>query len=155
MKLYLVQHGEACAKEENPERPLTEQGEQDVDSLAEFLRQADIQVDRIIHSGKLRARQTAERIAREIAPQLELETSGILNPNDNPKAFDWQSESWNKDTLIVGHLPFMAKLVSHLLIGDANRELAAYQPGSVVCLEHNNDKWRINWMFRPELFRTK
>jgi len=155
MKLYLVQHGEACAKEENPERPLTEHGEQDVDRLAELLRKADILVDRIIHSGKLRARQTAERIAREIAPRLELETSGIINPNDNPKAFDWQSESWNKDTLIVGHLPFMAKLVSHLLIGDANRELVAYQPGSVVCLEHNNEKWRINWMLRPELFRTK
>jgi phosphohistidine phosphatase len=75
-----------------------------------------------------------------------------MNPNDNPGAFDWQSESWDRDTLIVGHLPFMAGLVSHLLIGDAGRSLVAYRPGSIVCLEHVEDaKWQLNWMVRPEL----
>ena len=151
MKLYLVQHGEACGKEVDPERPLTEQGESDIDRLANFLKTAGIQVERVIHSGKLRAQQTAERLAKEIAPGVELETSGLMNPNDNPKAFDWQSESWDKDILIVGHLPFMAKLVSHLLIDDENRLLTAYQPGSIVCLEHNTTHWQINWMIRPEL----
>jgi len=152
MKLYLVQHGEACSKEMDPARPLTEQGEAAIDRLAAFLTQAGIRVDRVIHSGKLRARQTAECLAKALAPGMELETSGLINPNDNPKAFDWQSESWDKDTLIVGHLPFMAKLVSHLLIEDENRLITAYQPGSIVCLEQNNDAhWQINWMIRPEL----
>jgi phosphohistidine phosphatase len=31
MKLYLMQHGQAMAKEQDPERPLTQQGRQDVD----------------------------------------------------------------------------------------------------------------------------
>lgn len=154
MKLYLVQHGEACAKELDPERPLTEQGGVDVDRMAVFLNQAGIQVERVIHSGKLRAEQTAARLAQAIAPCVELEISGLLNPNDNPAAFDWQSESWNRDTLIVGHLPFMAKLVSHLLIDDTSRLIAAYQPGSVVCLEHIEDShWKLNWMVRPALLR--
>jgi phosphohistidine phosphatase len=154
MKLYLVQHGEVCAKEIDPERPLTEQGQADIDRLAVFLKAAGIQVERVIHSGKLRAQQTAERLAKKIAPGVELETSGLMNPNDNPKAFDWQSESWDRDILIVGHLPFMAKLVSHLLIDDENRLFTAYQPGSIVCLEHNNETlWQINWMIRPELLR--
>ena len=152
MKLYLVQHGEACAKEVDPDRPLTDQGKADIDKLAVFLKQAGIQVERVIHSGKLRAAQTAERMAKAIASGVELETSGLMNPNDNPKAFDWQSESWDRDTLIVSHLPFMAKLVSHLLIDDETRLLTAYQPGSIVCLEHNNEAhWQINWMIRPEL----
>jgi phosphohistidine phosphatase len=152
MKLYLVQHGEACAKEVDPDRPLTEQGQADIDRLAAFLKQAGIQVYRVIHSGKLRAQQTAERLAKAIAPGVELETSGLINPNDNPKAFDWQSESWDRDTLIVGHLPFMAKLVSHLVIDDETRLITAYQPGSIVCLEHDNHAdWQINWMIRPEL----
>lgn len=152
MKLYLVQHGEAYAKEADPERPLTEQGQSDVDRLAAFLKTAGIQVERVIHSGKLRAQQTAERLAKAFAPGVELETSGLMNPNDNPKAFDWQSESWDKDIMIVGHLPFMAKLVSHLLIDDENVLFTAYQPGSIVCLEHNNEAhWQINWMIRPEL----
>lgn len=152
MELYLVQHGEACAKEVNPERPLTDQGQADIDRLAAFLKQAGIQIDRVIHSEKLRAIQTAERLAAAIAPGVELEASGIINPNDNPKAFDWQSESWDRATLVVGHLPFMAKLVSHLVIEDENRLITAYQPGSIVCLELNsNAHWQINWMLRPEL----
>ena len=60
MKLYLVQHGEACAEDVDPERPLTAQGRADVERLAAFLQQAGIQVGRVIHSGKLRAEQTAE-----------------------------------------------------------------------------------------------
>lgn len=154
MKLFLVQHGEACTKEVSPERPLTDQGREDVDRLASFLKHAGIQVDRVIHSGKLRALQTAVRLADVIAPGVELETSGLINPNDNPKAFDWQSESWNKDTLIVGHLPFMAKLVSHLVFEDENRIIVAYQPGSVICLHYSSDsRWQIAWMIRPELLR--
>jgi phosphohistidine phosphatase len=154
MKLYLVQHGEACAKDVNPHRPLTDQGTADVDRLAAFLKRAGVRVERVIHSGKLRAAQTAERLANALAPGVELESSGIINPNDNPQAFDWQSGSWDRDTLVVGHLPFMAKLVSHLLIEDENRRITAWQPGSVVCLERSNDAhWQINWMIRPELLR--
>ena len=154
MKLYLLQHGEALTKEVHPDRPLTDQGKEDVDRIAAFLKQAGIQVDRVIHSGKLRAIQTAELLANAIAPGVELDTSGIINPNDNPKEFDWQNESQDRDTLVVGHLPFMAKLVSHLIIEDENRLITAYQPGSVVCLELNsNADWRMNWMIRPELLR--
>ena len=154
MKLYLVQHGEACAKDVDPERPLTDQGNADTDRLAVFLKQAGIQVERVIHSGKLRAAQTAEYLAKAIAPGVEPESSGIINPNDDPGAFDWQSDSWDRDTLVVGHLPFMAKLVSHLVIEEENRPIIAWQPGSIVCLERENSThWQINWMIRPELLR--
>ena len=154
MKLYLVQHGEACAKDVDPDRPLTDRGLADIDRLAEFLKQAGIRVERVLHSGKLRAAQTAEHLANTVAPGVELESSGIINPNDNPKAFDWQSDSWDRDTLVVGHLPFMAKLVSHLVVEDENRLITAYQPGSIVCLEREDGThWRVNWMIRPELLR--
>ena len=152
MKLYLVQHGDACAKEVDPERPLTEKGESNIERLAAFLKAAGIQVERVIHSGKLRAQQTATRLAEAMAPGIELEESGLINPNDNPKAFDWQSESWDQDTLVVGHLPFMGRLVSHLVAGDADMPLVAFRPGSVVCLERASDgNWLLHWMLRPGL----
>jgi len=152
MKLYLLQHGEACAKDIDPDRPLTDRGKADVDRLASFLKHADVSVERVIHSGKLRAVQTAERLAKAIAPGVELESSGIINPNDNPKAFDWQSDSWDRDTLVVGHLPFLAKLVSHLVVEDDCRAITAYRPGSIVCLQRENaTHWQIDWMIRPEL----
>ena len=154
MKLYLVQHGEACAKEVDSERPLTAQGRADVERLAVFLQRSGIRAERVIHSGKLRAAQTAELLAQAIASGVALESSGLLNPNDDPRAFDWQSDSWDRDTLIVGHLPFLTKLVSHLIVGDENKLIAAFQPGSVLCLEHaDGTRWAVDWMIRPELLR--
>ena len=152
MKLYLVQHGDACAKEVDPDRPLTDQGKADIERLAAFLKRAGIQVERVIHSGKLRAAQTAELLAHAIAAGVELESCSLINPNDNPRTLDWQSDSRDRDTLVVGHLPFMAKLVSHLLIEDENRHITAWQPGSIVCLQREDaGPWRVNWMIRPEL----
>jgi phosphohistidine phosphatase len=153
MKLYLVQHGEACAKEMDPERPLTEQGRADIERLAAFLGQAGIRVERVMHSGKLRALQSAERLAEAVAPGVKPETHDGLDPNDDPRAFDWQGASAGRDMLVAGHLPFMARLVSYLLVGDENRLITAYQPGSVACLEYVDGGWTINWMVRPELLR--
>lgn len=153
MKLYLIQHGDALSKEVDPERPLSDQGKADVEQLAEFLSQAGVKAERVLHSGKLRAQQTAEALAAAISSGLELEVSGLMNPSDNPKAFDWQSASWDRDTLIVGHLPFMSRLASHLLTEDEERLSVAFQPGSILCLEHNGTHWQINWMIRPELIR--
>ena len=139
MRLLLVQHGEACAKEIDPDRPLTDRGKDPV-------------WRRFRSSGKLRARQTAARLAEAIAPGVVLETSGLIHPNDNPRAFDWQSGSWDRDTLVVGHLPFLARLVSHLLIGDEDRTITAFEPGTVACLElGEGSQWRLVWMIRPEL----
>jgi len=152
MKLYLVQHGEACNKAENPDRPLTNKGQRDVENIAAFLKNSAIKPERIIHSGKLRAQQTAECLANVLAPNIELESSGIINPNDDPKAFSWQDDSWDHDTLVVGHLPFLSKLVSLLLIENEINSLVSFQPGSVICLNCDEDKnWKIEWMIRPEL----
>lgn len=152
MKLYLVQHGEACSEEENPSRPLTDKGTTDVAKIAKFLKQAKIRFERLIHSGKLRARQTAESIANILEANVELESSGIINPNDDPKAFAWQDDSWDKDTLVVGHLPFLSRLVSHLIVDDEDIIITAFKPGSVVCLNCDDEKkWSIEWMIRPEL----
>jgi len=153
MKIYLVQHGEAVAKQVDPERPLTEQGMTDVQRIAVALKHAGVVVKRVIHSGKLRAQQTAEILAIDIAPGLQLETSDLINPNDNPGELDLQIDVGNKDIMVVGHLPFMAKLVSFLVTGDDSQALVAYQPGSVVCLELiEKNNWQVNWMLRPELW---
>ena len=81
-----------------------------------------------------------------------MESSGIIEPNDDPRAFDWQSGAWDHDTLVVGHLPFMGRLVAHLVVDDRDRSLVAFRPGSMVCLERNDDgHWVIDCMIRPEL----
>ncbi len=153
MKLYLMQHGQALSKEEDAQRPLSGQGAQEVERLARFLEGAGVRVARVIHSGKLRACQTAGILAAAIAPGVELEESGLLDPNEDPRALDWQSDAWDRDTLIVGHLPYMARLVSHLLLDEEETVLVDYEPGTLVCLVRGERGagWRIHWMVRPAL----
>ena len=152
MKLYLVQHGEACAKDVDPNRALTEQGKADVNRLAVFLRKSGVSVEHIIHSGKLRAEQTAARLVNAIAAGTTPEVSALINPNDDPAQFAQLSFSWSGDTLIVGHLPFMAKLVSQLTLRNTQTVFTDFTPGSAVCLErHDDNRWTISWMVRPEV----
>jgi len=154
MKLYLVQHGEAYSKDDDPKRPLTEKGKSDANRLAVFLRQANVKVDHVVHSGKLRAEQTAQRLVSAIAPGKKIETHDAINPNDNPVSFAIRLKELPGDSLIVGHMPFLASLVAHLVVGNKNSLITSYTPGTVACLEFTaqNNNWSINWMVRPELF---
>lgn len=148
MKLYLVQHGEAVAKEVDAQRPLSAEGQVDVAAMAVFLG-GRLQTVRIVHSGKRRAEQTAELLAVAGQP---VETIYGIAPNDAVEPFVQQLRQWHDDTVVVGHLPFMAKLVATLVTGSGERAITAYQPGSVVCLETvEGGHWQIQWMVRPEL----
>jgi phosphohistidine phosphatase len=155
MKLYLVQHGEAVSKQEDPERPLSEQGERDVLGMASRLGDAGVRVARVWHSGKQRALQTADILAKRVLSGRKTERIKGLGPNDPVAEFATDADVWDEDTLVVGHLPFMSRLLSLLLVDDAGHELVRFSPGSVVCLERDAaDCWSITWMLRPELFCT-
>jgi len=58
MKVYLVQHGEAKAEVEDTLRPLTDRGRAEVERVAALARKLEIRPSQILHSGKLRAKQT-------------------------------------------------------------------------------------------------
>ena len=152
MKLYLVQHGEALPRELDSERPLSDQGRQDAERLARFLAGRGVHVSRVWHSGKTRARQTAELLAATVAPGVKAEARAGLAPNDPTEAFAETLASWREDAMVVGHLPFMARLVTHLVTKSDDGRIVAYLPGSLVCLERDEDgAWAIAWMLRPEL----
>ncbi len=128
MKLYLMQHGEAEAADVDPERPLSERGRRDVEAMAALLAASGL-----LAVGK------AEPI------------EGI-RPNDSVEAFISDADVWEQDTLVVGHLPFMARLVARLMLRDPQREVVDYRPGSVVCLERRDaDAWVLAWMIRPDV----
>lgn len=155
MRLYLVQHGEALGKAVDPQRPLSEQGEQDVRTMADVLGAAGVHVERVWHSGKRRAEQTAAALAKQVLKKGRIEETAGINPNDSVQEFASDADYWKDDTLVVGHLPFMSRLVSLLIIGDPQREIVSYQPGSVVCLERSStEEWTLQWMVRPDMLAT-
>jgi len=150
--LYLVQHGDAVTKEVNPDRPLSGDGEKAVSRLAMFMKTAGIRVNRILHSGKTRAKQTAEIFAKSISGPGAVEAITGINPTDPVENLISEINRFNSPTMIVGHLPFMAKLVSKLTTSTDDVAVVEYQPGTVVCLGKNDDAhWVIQWMLRPEL----
>ncbi len=152
MRLYLVQHGAALTSEVDPARPLSESGRQDVQAMADFLKGAGIRVERVWHSGKLRAEQTAHLLAKAVLPRGKIEHVGGIGPNDDVAGFASDADVWEQDILVAGHLPLLSRLVARLVMGDPELQVVEFLPGSVVCLERCDiDRWMLLWMIRPDL----
>ena len=151
MRLYLVQHGDAVAKDVDPDRPLSDQGRADIQRLAEWLANQHVQVAQILHSGKRRAIETAELLRPLLeSPDQIFEGQGLA-PNDSPEAFLRQLRDPKKDTLIAGHMPFVARTVSQALTGAPDRQLVEFLPGSVAGLERSDRvTWHLFMFARPE-----
>jgi len=152
VKLYLIQHGEATTEEVDPSRPLTAKGRSDVQKIASFLKGVGARPNAILHSGKTRARQTAEIIAAQLGPDCQVREREGLAPNDPVKAFTNEISGMANDLMIVGHLPFLGKLAAMLLAGSESKNVVAFRQGGVVCLQRNEDQsWQVAWMVTPEL----
>ncbi len=152
MRVYLVQHGLAKDKSEDAERPLSDRGREDVARVAGFLSLFEKpQPEQIIHSGKLRARQTAEMFA-EGWGRPSVEQGPDLDPNADPSAWSAQLVSMSSDLMLVGHLPHMQRLAGLLLSGDCEREVVRFRNGGVACLERGENGWSLCWQVNPTLF---
>ena len=154
MRLYLARHGDAVPEEIDGHRPLSEKGRREIQRMAVILAGAGVKVERVIHSGKRRARETALALAKTIGPGCSVEEGESLNPRDSIRPFCVAAAAWEADTLVVGHLPHLAKAAAQLLAGDAEAELLAFTPGAVACLERDDTAtgWTLAWFLRPRLF---
>tara|TARA_B100001250_G_C19249701_1_gene550161 strand:- start:30 stop:503 length:474 start_codon:yes stop_codon:yes gene_type:complete len=155
MRLFIVRHGDALSKEADPQRGLSESGKEDVANVAAFLKRGSVQVEWVSHSGKKRAWETAE-IFREclIGNGLFDERDG-LGPLDPVVPLVKEIQNLSKYKMFVGHLPFVSKLVSHLITGNEDIGVVSFSPGTIVCLERDGDEiWSVAWVVRPELLKS-
>jgi len=152
VKLYLMQHGEAVWEEHDPTRPLTEKGRADVQRVVRYaVAHAGVRVDRIVHSGKLRARQTAE-IWREHLPAAAITDANGLDPAASPDIWAERLVGETRDLVIVGHRPHLARLAGRLLCDDPDREVVNVQNGGIVCLERSEQgTWSVRWAVTAEI----
>ena len=83
MTLYLVQHGDALTKQQEAERPLSDKGRSDGERMASHLAGSGVRVDRVYHSGKPRARDTAMLLSQALGPDgVVEEIDHGIGPND-------------------------------------------------------------------------
>ncbi|MDH5187532.1 MAG: phosphohistidine phosphatase SixA [Rhodospirillaceae bacterium] len=154
MKLYLVRHGKAeDSVDASGERPLSQRGMADVEAQAKFLDNAGVRVTNIYHSGKLRARQTAEILSALVAPGVALQKIDNITPMDDTTYLAQQIQSWNTDTMVCGHNPFMERMAARLLAGNDEASAVMVKTGTVMCFEKFSDTWVMNWMVVPCLTR--
>ena len=149
MDLYLVQHGVARSKEEEPDRPLTSEGRTDVDRMAQHAALMEVKPERIWHSGKLRASQTAEIMARVLSPRQGMGVMEGLGPGDDPSQAGMAVAAIGVPAMLVGHLPHLSRLASLMLMGDPDAEIIAFQNAGIVCLTLTDGGWRLQWSLNP------
>jgi len=152
MRIYLVQHGETVDKEVDSLRPLSDQGREDITRVAGFLSLFEKpKPSMIIHSGKLRAEQTASMFAQ--AWQIsQVQESSSLAPNAVPELWVNKLQEMTEDVMLVGHLPHLSKLASLLMVNNDNLEVIAFRNAGCVCLERTDSGYRILWQINPTLF---
>ncbi len=152
MPVYLVQHGKALSKKDDPERGLSEEGFEEIRRIAGVAATYRINVSKIIHSGKKRAQQTAEIYAEYLKPKNGCSNQNGLNPLDDVVEFSQNIDN-QANTMIVGHLPFMDKITSYLVTGSSKKSIFKFQNGGIVCLDLVPDKndWIIKWTLMPNI----
>jgi phosphohistidine phosphatase len=149
VRLYLVQHGQAMSEQEDPERPLTEAGTAEVAAVADrALERGGVRASRILHSGKTRARQTAEAWAARLGASVE--PADGLAPNDDAALWAERLAAVTEDVMLVGHLPHLGRLSALLITGRAEPAVVAFRPGCVVGLEVAEGRWVITLVLPPD-----
>ncbi|MFC1510038.1 phosphohistidine phosphatase SixA [Candidatus Omnitrophota bacterium] len=144
--IYLVQHGIAQVEEVDPKRALSDVGIEEVRRVAAYLKKHDVVFSRIVHSGKLRALQTAEIFAEILDVEDVCALEGI-NPKDDPDIF--MRQLTDDHLMVVGHLPHLQKVASKIVANDENRAVVKIQNASVLCLEIENHVGSIQWFVVP------
>lgn len=152
MPIYLVQHGKSLSKEEDSEQGLSEQGVKDTKRIAEVAAHYKIKVDKIVHSTKKRARQTAEIFNSVLLPSQGIQEVPGIKPMDDAARFAETIDD-NKNLMIISHLPFLSTLVSLLILGKAAPAVFTFQNSGIVCLGKapNLNSWIINWTLMPDI----
>lgn len=150
MILYLVQHGDAKREEEDPSRPLSAKGIKEVRDVSSYISKLNIEIEEVLHSGKLRAKQTAELMAEKLKVSKGISETNGLAPLDDPTIWEERLNKKTNPIMLVGHLPHLGKLASLLLCGDKEKNPVAFKMGGIVCLKREEKGWSLQWMITPE-----
>lgn len=114
MDVFLVHHSEAVSPHVDPQQGLSMNGRAQAQGLARLAKDVGVAPSRIWHSGKLRARQTAEAFLLTCSPFAEFKMVRGLSPED---PVDWivdALEGEDADVMVVGHMPHLSALAARL-----------------------------------------
>ena len=129
MRLYLVRHAEAAPGEPDELRRLTHEGKAQARALGERLRDEGVQVDSVLTSPLLRARETGEELARQLG--AEAQSDERLAPGAGPEDVRAAVEGRGENVVAIGHQPDCGRVAAALTGGPE----PAFPAGGLVVIE--------------------
>lgn len=151
MRLYLVHHGAAVGPDVDIRRPLSASGQRAVEALASAAAGRGAKPAVIWHSGKLRAKQTAEAYWRACNALADFSATRDLQPDDPASWIRDRLRFEPRDILLAGHYPHMPRLLS-MLLGGADEVAGAFPQHGIVALrtDDEGETWTEEWRLAPE-----
>jgi phosphohistidine phosphatase len=141
--LFLVHHAEAVDALIDPQRPLTAAGRTHAERTAAAVAARGAKPAAIWHSGKLRARQTAECFWRACNPLAEFTAARGLQPEDPPQWIADVLTGDEREILLVGHMPHLGRLL--VLLQRESGGAAGFPAHGCIALEQGQGGWREVW----------
>ena len=135
MVIYFMLDGLAVSELEDPARPLSREGVVQIQLSAKAVQRLGLAFDVIICSPKRRSHQTAALVAEAIRyPYSDILESDTVLPKAEPQELMQKlSQMIGDKILVVGHLPNLSRLVSHLF--ESEKEMVRFENGGMVCVE--------------------
>jgi phosphohistidine phosphatase len=159
MNLYILRHGIATPrgtpgiKDEN--RPLTKDGKKKMKEISEGMRSLKLKFDHIASSPWLRARQTADIVAKTFQQEVEIWKS-LASSEDPRQLIAALRKAEGADVLLVGHEPHLSQFVSVLISGSADSQIELKNGG--LCKLSSDDLIfgqcaTLHWLLAPAYLR--
>jgi phosphohistidine phosphatase len=142
--IYLVHHADALGPDVDPQRPLSSAGHEHAQRLAADAAARGVKPVAIWHSGKLRARQTAEPFWRLCNPLADFSAIRGLQPTDPAEWIRDLVVRENRDVMLVGHMPSLPAIHA-LLLGPGAALAGSFPLHGLVALEAAADGWHERW----------
>lgn len=155
MKIYLVRHGEYLSSDMNADQSLSEKGRKETADIAHLLKEMNFEISEIRHSVKKRAKDTAEILFEAIDSNSKLIQTEGLKPSDPIEPLLEEILAADNNLMVVGHLPYLEKLLTVLLFGEERESPVDLCNSCVICLEGEKRDWKIAWMISPKCFSTR
>jgi phosphohistidine phosphatase len=142
--IVLVHHADAVGPDVDPQRPLSAAGRAHAERLARDVAAKGVRPAAIWHSGKLRARQTAEAFLRNCNPMAEFSAIRGLQPTDPPEWIRDRLVGESRAVMLVGHMPSLPRIL-HMLIHEPDDGGREFPQHGAVALGAEGDNWRVVW----------
>lgn len=134
--IYLIRHGlagERGSYENDDQRPLTEEGKKRTRQVAKRLVELDLQLDLILTSPLVRARQTADLLI-DAGLATQLEEASYLADGQIDRWLTWL-DTWepgkHRQLALVGHEPSLSEWAELLAWGELSHAIQLKKAGVI------------------------